>query len=885
MVEILAIDVQYDQPVSVSKFLNEAMPGCTLLTALNGSKGIEMAIVHDPDVILLNAGKTGIKGLDICRQLKRNKRVEAIPVLFISGTSDQALKLKALKAGAEGFLSWPVEIAELVAQIKAMAKIKNIKLGSTDSKDHQQALLSLRDQEEGYRKLFESNPHPMWVYNLETLDFLAVNNAAISHYGYSVEEFLHMTIADIRPSEDIFRLLSNVSNVNEGFDQAGIWRHIKKNGELIWVEIDSHTIDWLGIKAEMVLVKNVSDRIHAEHELRISEKRFRQVVECSPNGIAIYQDGKFVYMNPAGLTLFGVNNPNEIIGKDVLSVVHQESMDVVVNCMELVALGESVKPMEEKLVGLDGHPFYAEITAFVTTNNNKPAGQLIIRNISDRKTAGESIQKLSMAINQSQEIIFTTDKQGIITFINSQFTKVYGYTPEEIVGKQTPRILKSGTISQVKYGNLWKSLLNKKRKKDEYINRCKDGRLIDIEGSADPILDDKGEITGFLGIQRVITERKKAEREIAHSHDLMRYVIEYNRSSIAIHDKDLKYIYVSQRYLQDYNIKTDIIGRHHYEVFPDLPQKLKEVHQKALAGEVCKANDDSLIHKDGSVDWANWECRPWFTADGSVGGIIIYTEIINERKKAELELILAKEKAEESDRLKSAFLANMSHEIRTPLNSIIGFSELLRDSHFEEKDKNDFINTIIKNGYNLLAIINDIMDISKIQAGEIKINTRPLPLNRFLMDIIKEYSMKYQSKEIEFRFILPDKTRDVSIICDPERLLQVLNNLLSNAVKFTSQGHVQISYLVKEGMVEFQINDTGIGIASENYANIFDRFRQVENAYTRRYGGNGLGLAITKKLIELMGGNIWLESQQGIGSTFYFTLPLAKDQLSAIPEL
>jgi signal transduction histidine kinase len=294
-----------------------------------------------------------------------------------------------------------------------------------------------------------------------------------------------------------------------------------------------------------------------------------------------------------------------------------------------------------------------------------------------------------------------------------------------------------------------------------------------------------------------------------------------------------------------------------------------------VAGEVSSADDDPYFHEDGTVDWTRWECRPWYSADGSVGGIIVYTEVINERKQAEMDLISAKEKAEESDRLKSAFLANMSHEIRTPLNSIIGFSELLLDAHFEEKDKIDFINSIIKNGENLLSIISDILDISKIQAGELKIKPKPMLINQFLMDIMKEYSMKYQFKELEFRFISPDTATEVSVLCDPERLLQVLNNLLSNAVKFTAQGHIQVSYQIINGYVQFQVKDTGIGIAPENHAKIFDRFRQVDNASTRKYGGNGLGLAISKKLIELMSGDIWLESQQGIGSTFYFTLPLA----------
>ena len=356
----------------------------------------------------------------------------------------------------------------------------------------------------------------------------------------------------------------------------------------------------------------------------------------------------------------------------------------------------------------------------------------------------------------------------------------------------------------------------------------------------------------------------------------MRYVIEHSRSCVAIHDKDLKYIYVSQRYLDDYHIKGDIIGKHHYDVFPDLPQKWRDVHQKALAGEVSSAKDDPYFHEDGTIDWTQWECRPWFNADGSVGGIIVYTEIINDRKQAEADLIRAKEKAEESDRLKSAFLANMSHEIRTPLNSIVGFSELLKDSYYNERQKTDFIDLIVKNGQYLLSIINDVLDISKIQAGELDIHLKELSINDFIAEIIKEYSMKFQHEDVDFQYVFPDNREEVVVLCDPDRLSQVFNNLLSNADKFTRHGYIKVSYQVKSGFVEFQVKDTGIGIAPEFHEKIFERFRQVENADSRKYGGNGLGLAISKKLVELMGGTIWVKSQQGVGSAFYFTLPLAK---------
>jgi signal transduction histidine kinase len=242
----------------------------------------------------------------------------------------------------------------------------------------------------------------------------------------------------------------------------------------------------------------------------------------------------------------------------------------------------------------------------------------------------------------------------------------------------------------------------------------------------------------------------------------------------------------------------------------------------------------------------------------------------------ESELILALEKAKESDQLKSAFLANMSHEIRTPLNGIIGFSELLNDPSFDPEQKNEFIRHIIDNGNNLLMIISDIMDFSMIEAGQLKLRIEDISAKGILHESLADFGHKAKTKGLQLRIDDSKDEPDLLIASDKYRIKQVFNNLLSNAIKFTNEGFIEIGYKVNENMVRFHVRDTGIGIRPEYFDAIFERFRQVDNTKTRKYGGNGLGLAIAKNLVELLGGNIWVESVPESYSDFFFTIPIKR---------
>ncbi|MCK9618526.1 MAG: ATP-binding protein [Lentimicrobiaceae bacterium] len=281
--------------------------------------------------------------------------------------------------------------------------------------------------------------------------------------------------------------------------------------------------------------------------------------------------------------------------------------------------------------------------------------------------------------------------------------------------------------------------------------------------------------------------------------------------------------------------------------------------------------DDCLKERE----WTSAEIDALLLVSSAIGSLI-------ERRKIETQLQLAKERAEESDKLKTAFLANLSHEIRTPMNAIIGFSNMLIDDSLKTDDRQEYIALIKSSGANLMNLINDIIDIAKIESGQLVLENVTFSLIEVLNEVLvncNREKIEKRKKLLEISLVLPE-TEILSLHTDPVRLKQVYSNLLSNALKFTETGGIRFGYTIENNGIKFFVSDTGIGIPKEKISLIFDRFSQVDSSYTREYGGTGLGLTISRKLVEMMEGTISVESEVGVGSTFYFTLPLDKATLA-----
>jgi len=410
-----------------------------------------------------------------------------------------------------------------------------------------------------------------------------------------------------------------------------------------------------------------------------------------------------------------------------------------------------------------------------------------------------------------------------------------------------------------------------------------------------PADTDEAQLMGAVGKQlaiavtqaRLYSSSQTALAALEREREQLQQVIANAPVAMALVDRHLRVLAHSSKWLSDYHIEgPSIVDRHLPEVFPDWPEKAANIFESAFNGQVVTDPEDVWERADGTQLYLRWAVHPWYDSNGEIGGAIVASARIDD-------LVMARQEAQRTAEFKTRFLANMSHEIRTPMNGVLGMTSLLLRTPLKTQQQ-DYARGIQRSAKHLLAIINDILDFSKLEAGEMDLESIDFDLHRCLEDVLDVVASQAEDKGLE---IATPIDRDVprKLKGDPSRLRQVLLNLISNAIKFTDRGEVVVEVKV-DGMegerkteletqlpindlpitLRFNVKDTGIGISSEAQNRLFQSFSQVDASTTREYGGTGLGLAICQQLVTLMGGNIGVDSVEGLGSIFWFTARFGK---------
>jgi len=449
--------------------------------------------------------------------------------------------------------------------------------------------------------------------------------------------------------------------------------------------------------------------------------------------------------------------------------------------------------------------------------------------------------------------------------------------------KISPKFQPDGQTSAKKSDEMMRIALKSGTHRFEWIHMKKDGSKFPAEVLLTRIYNDSNKYV-LHAVWRDLTEIKQVEKELRHekervekSKEQFKAILEQSPMSIQIFNTQGLTVSVNHAWEKLWKEnKANVIGK--YNILN--PENSKEMDwikyvRRAYQGETLFL-PDMEFHRKNSTSFGNTKILNCIIFPlryhGEVEQVAIIHQDITENKIHELEMMRAMEKAEESDRLKSAFLANMSHEIRTPMNGILGFTSLLKENNSTPEEQLEFIDIIEKSGFRLLGIINDLIDISKIETGLMDIKKSEFSLNKQLMYLHSFFLPEAEIKGLDLQ--MPQLPSDIILNTDKEKLLAILINLIKNSIKYSNEGQIEFGCELKNMKLKFYVKDQGIGIARNKFKSIFERFVQADNTLASSYEGAGLGLSITKAFVELLGGKIWLESELDIGTQFYFTLPI-----------
>jgi len=670
--------------------------------------------------------------------------------------------------------------------------------------------------------------------------------------------------------------------------------------------------------SNMLLQSQIAERKKATELLIDSEIRFsnlfQDVQSISVQGYGL--DGTTYYWNKASEDIYGYS-AQEAIGRNLLElIIPPEMRDSVQQAMHFMAeTGHPIPSSELTLMRKDGSP----VTVFSSHTIIRRPGMeqelfCIDIDLTDHKNIEKALrkseEKYRVLVDNAFEGIIIINLEGNILFANHSIIKTFEYESlEEIVGQNIFSHIAPEYIAQtiedfakVVRGN-----------DDEVAVSCgitAKGNRIWLE-SIGKIIEYEGIKADLISVHDITAKKQADDRLIKLNECFLKFtsdsIININLlvalcgellgATCALYNcisdemlcsvgqwntpddyqaVDFREGHICNDVIKSKNDDICVIRNLDNTIYAHTDPNVKRYNLKTYVGKAVKFNYKNI----GSICVVFQHDALMTQGDLHILEIIASAIGVEEdRKRSEQELVIAKENAEESDRLKSAFLANMSHEVRTPMNGILGFAELLKEPDLTGEMRNEYISIIETSGARMVNIINDIVDISKIESGQMNVSVSEMNINEKLDFILNFFKPEAEQKGLQISCAKLEQLQNAVIKTDREKVYAILVNLVKNAIKFTKKGSVEFGCLStdvdtsKALSLTFFVKDTGIGIHPEQKAYIFERFRQGSESMNKRYEGAGLGLSISKAYVEMLGGTIWVESEVGKGSTFYFTIP------------
>jgi PAS domain S-box-containing protein len=749
-----------------------------------------------------------------------------------------------------------------------------------------------------FEQLFKFSP---WGLTISTDDgsWWRLNPAFCDMLGYGEQELLLLNEPFITIPEDRDdRYMDTIHGVIDGtVKQPAVIekRYLHKNGQIIWAVLYLSFVR-CG-KANYFLTQTVD--ITAKKMLEatgVNEKHFRLISENSRDLISRHSaddSATYLYASPSCFFLLGYK-PDEMIGTSAHDYFHPEDIQRIKEYLTTNLQTHGLYTVSYRILRKDGVYIWFESTGWYVYDDETGAAEEIIsvsREITERKEAElqlkESEQIYKSLFEYSPVSVFSFSLEGNFLTANSSLEALTGYTLDELLGISFFQMIHPGHLEQARSYFRQATYGNPQNYETSIVH--KDGRVIEINVMNVPIIVAE-QIIGVYGIVNDITEHKEYVKQIETLSYQNTLILNSVKEGIYGMDADgcTMFLNPSGEKMLGYEQK-EFLGKPNHSLIhhtkadgTDYALKDCPIYKTTQDGISRQIKEEIFWRKDGSSFLVDYNTYP-IVENGEINGAcVVFIDVTNER-----EILKAKETAELAAEAKSEFLAIMSHELRTPMNGIIGMTNLLLETELNAEQL-EYAMIVGKSSEVLLNILNDILDFSKIEAGKLAIAHEPINLNAVLYSVVEFFGIKARENKIKVTYRIDPNIPSV-ITGDTTRLRQILMNLIGNALKFTENGEIILTVDKnptknhKKLVLEFSVKDTGIGIPSNKMDQLFQSFSQLHPYLNRKYGGTGLGLSISKKLIELQGGSIWVESIEGVGSTFRFTLPTESWDEAAIP--